>query len=142
MKKRWLVLSVLVIIIIAATVFLMSRRSAYRLAELHTGIEISERIKIADFQDEWYPNGDGETLIVFDLDESQLNEIERSCISQEYESLPIKDELPDHTIYQYINKTDSIGYYHFKQEGNDKRDYLLVVLDKASSRFYVYYAIY
>jgi len=53
----------------------------------------------------------GESLIKFIVIPEQLINLQSKCISKNYKKLPIEEELPDNTIYNYIEETDSLGYY-------------------------------
>ena len=142
MKKIFFIIIVIIIAIGIFITYQKLKRSAYNVAEVHTGFNIKKECNIIEFKDKWAPNGDGESLIRFFVIPEQLINLQSKCISKNYKKLPIEEELPDNTIYNYIEETDSLGYYLLNIDKKDNRNYSIVVLDSKKKKLIIYNTIY
>ncbi len=139
-KYFFIILTVFVLAIFSVYWFKL-RRTPYSIAEVLTGIELKKELKISTFKDDWGPNGDGESLIIFSLSSEQQAGLQDICIQKGYQKLPIKEDLPDYLIYNYIAKSDSLGYYSITIDKNDERNYNISILSLRKRVFLVYNVI-
>ncbi len=117
------------------------RRTAYSVAYVLTGLRINKEYKVETFKDEWAFNGDGESLIIFSIPKKQQTFLVQSCNEKKYKKLPIKEKLPDNMIYNYLDKSDSLGYYFLKIDKNDDRNYTLCVISQKNKKLIIYNVI-
>ena len=143
MKRIYVILlMVLVILLLLFGLYWFKiRRTAYSVAQILTKIEISKEYKVETFKDEWAPNGDGESLIIFSVPKQQELKLVQSCIRQGFKQLPVKEELPDNMIYNYLDKSDTLGYYSLDIDKTDNRNYTLFVVTRKSKKLIIYNAI-
>lgn len=118
------------------------RRTAYSVTNDLTNLNINKEYKIDTFKDEWLPNGDGESLIIFSIPDQQESILIQSCIEQGFKPLPIKEELPDNLINSYLNKTDSLGYYSLYINKSDYRNYKITIINQKKKKLIIYNVIY
>jgi hypothetical protein len=144
MKRKYFTLLIIIILILLlfGLYWFKIRRTAYTVAHVITGMEISNKYKIEIFQDEWLPNGDGENLIIFSITKDQLLNLINLCKINGFKKLPIKGYLPDNTIYSYLDNTDSLGYYKLKLDKTDFRNYELFVITEKNKKFIIYNVVY
>jgi hypothetical protein len=136
MKKKYIFL-MLIFLSVFASVYYLTRRTPYSIAEKISGLEINRKNEVQHFVDEWGISGDGISIIVFILKDNDIaSELSNQCIKKKYLNLPITEELPLSTIYNYINFEDSIGYYRLKLE-DDGLSYNAVILDLTNSKLVV-----
>lgn len=150
MKRKYILLGVIIICFGFAMMSLLFgfywfkiRRTAYSIATLHSGLQIHGGHEVVTFEDEWglFP-GDGYSLVIMKLSPGVERDLQRQCVKKHYSKLPIKEILPDDTIYDYIDKNDSSGYYLLDIEEEDNRNYTLVILDLSNDELIVYYVLY
>ena len=138
-----MILCILILLLIAFGFYWFKlRRTAYSVAHVLTGLSISKEYKIGTFKDEWSPNGDGESLIIFTIPKEQQSNLLQTCIEKGFKELPIKEELPDNLIYNYLDKSDSSGYYYLNIDKNDDRNYTLCVINQKDKKLIIYNVIY
>jgi hypothetical protein len=144
MKKKYMILFfiALFILLLFSIYWLKIRRTAYSVAHVLTNINISKDYKLDTYKDEWAPNGDGESLIIFSIPKQQEPNLIQSCIGHGFRKLPIKEELPDNTIYNYLDKSDSLGYYFLNIDKSDNRNYKLFVVNQKNKKLIIYNVIY
>jgi len=143
MKKIYMILGILILLLIAFGFYWFNlRRTAYSVAHVLTGLSISKEYKIETFKDEWSPNGDGESLIIFTIPKEQQSNLIQACKGKGSKKLPIKEELPDNLIYNYLDKSDSLGYYYLNIDKNDGRNYTLCVINQKDNKLIIYNVIY
>lgn len=135
MKKKYLII-ITILLAVFLIVFFLIRRTPYKVGELISGIEISKKNKVEIFEDEWGVTGDGISIIVFSLQSNNLENIENECINKGYSVLPIKEELPLNTVYNYISQTDTLGYYKLRID-KDGLSYNVVILDLNKNKLIV-----
>jgi len=143
MKRKYMILLVIIIflLIVFGFYWFKLRRTAYSVAHVLTSLSISKEYKVETFKDEWAPNGDGESLIIFSIPQEQQSLLVQSCNEKEFKKLPIKEELPDNMIYNYLDKSDSLGYYFFNVDQNDDRNYTLCVISQKNKKLIIYNVI-
>jgi hypothetical protein len=139
MKKVIIIVIVVTIVILLYAFFF--RRTPYSIGGVIAGYNIPKGLTVEQFKDEWNPNGDGESLIIFNVRPEQEQELENKCIEKKYDPLPIKKDLPDNLIYNYLGKSDSLGYYTLNIEKKDKRNYSIVIFNLKKHRLIVYNVI-
>ena len=144
MKKKHMILFfiALFILLLFSIYWFKVRRTAYSVAHVLTNLSISKEYKVDTFKDEWGPNGDGESLIIFSIPQQQESNLIQSCIGQDFKHLPIKEELPDNMIYNYLDKSDSLGYYFLNIDKSDNRNYKLFVVNQKNKKLIIYNVIY
>lgn len=85
-------------------------------------IVLVDKVELEIFEDVWGDNGDGHSLVSYKIDESQLQDVIKQAVSNNYQLLPcpvkkIKNiELSDRGYYR-------LKYFH------DTTNYLLAVVD-------------
>lgn len=136
------ILIVLFLVVVIVFFFFKLRRTAYSVTNLFTGFTVTKEYKVETFKDEWSPNGDGESLIIFDVLPEQQLELQNKCIEKKYNKLPIKEDLPDNVVFNYLDKTDSLGFYLLNTEKKDERNYSIVILNLKTHKLIVYNTIY
>lgn len=143
MKRKYIILLVIIIflLIVIGFYWFNLRRTAYSVAHVLTSLSISKEYKVETFKDEWAPNGDGESLIIFSIPKEQQSLLVQSSIKKEFKKLPIKEELPDRMIYNYLDKFDSLGYYFLNIDENDNRNYTLCVISQKNNKIIIYNVI-
>jgi len=120
-----------------------NERTPYSITKALVGIEINEKVTIVEFKDEWGSvTGDGQSLIVFNIQPSQILSIKNSCINKHFKKLPIEEQLPDNLIYNYINKVDTCGLYWLEVDKKDYRSYCIAVLSEKKHELVIYNVIY
>lgn len=118
------------------------RRTAYSVAQKITNMEISREYKIETYKDEWASNGDGQSLIIFSIPQTQLSYFVQACVKKGFRKLPIKENLPDNLIYNYIDHLDTLGYYDLSIDKTDDRNYKLIVFYQVEKKLIIYNVIY
>lgn len=142
MKRKIIIVTVIIVLgFITLFILIKSKRNPYNLLKLHTGIVLTNDCNVKKFIDRWEANGDGETLLIFEIHEKNINNLENKCKNMNYSKLPIKEDLPDNYIYNFISKKTKNGYYFLKTELNDPRNYTISIFDKTSRTLVVYYTI-
>lgn len=142
MKKTIIMIVITLVIALLIVVYaFFLRRTPYTISEIFTGYKIPKTLSIVQFKDEWNQNGDGESFIIFTIPSKEQLKLENNCIQKQYDKLPIKEDLPDNFIYNYINKTDSLGYYHLNVDKSDNRNYSVVILNLNEHKLLIYNVI-
>lgn len=90
--------------------------------------------QVETFDEQWNPNGDGYSYIVFRFKALTENNI-NYFLSSGLKELPILDnkEIPDRFLFDN-------GYYLFEREdSNDERDFKLFIVDTENNKAILYY---
>lgn len=127
MKRKYIII-ITFLLLAFLVVYFTTRRTPYTVAEIVSGLEITKKNKVEVFEDDWGVTGDGLSIIVFKLHSEVINELSEQCINENFKQLPIREDLPLNTIYNYLNQLDTIGYYRFVVD-DDGMSYNVVVLD-------------
>lgn len=141
MKKLFFIL-IIIMTFLFVLYWFKFRRTAYTVAQTITNLEISRKYKTEIFKEEWSPNGDGESLIIFSILKDQQSYLIELCKKLEFKKLPIKEVLPDNFIYKYINYADTMGYYQLIIDKADKRNYKIVIINQPKEQLIIYNVIY
>ena len=91
-------------------------------------------IELISREEEWLDNGDGEKLLVFKINNLYLENVNN------INTLPIKENLPVNNIPLKKIKLKQ-GYYKYKLENRDIRDFRIIIIDNTNKYMYVYYQI-
>jgi hypothetical protein len=142
MKKTTKIFSIIVIVLIICFYWVVLRRTAYTVANVLTSLNISKEFKVEKFEDNWLPNGDGESLIIFSFTKEQESNIIQSCLENKYKKLPISEKLPDNYIYNFYNESDSLGYYSLSIDNKDSRSYTICLVNMKNKQIIIYNSIY
>jgi hypothetical protein len=136
-KKLFILLSLIILISCIDRV----RDPYIRTKELF-GLEINKDVKVTKFEYKWGSfTGNGEDFIIFKISTNQIDDIQKQCMLQNFKKLPIKEELPDPGIYNYINKSDTLGLYKLLLDKDVDRNYTISVFDKSKNILLVYNVI-
>lgn len=141
-KKYFFIILTIVVVAVSSVYWFKLRRTPYSIVKVITGIELNKEFRISTYKDAWRPNGDGESLIIFSLTQEQQQGLIDICIQKKYFNLPVKEDLPVYLIYNYIPKSDSLGYYSISIDKNDERNYNISILSLDKGVFLVYNVIY
>lgn len=128
-------------------------KNELKIAKSFTGLELSELDKKIVYEEAWNPNGEGETILKY-----QINNIRRKfSLGKKFKKLPIKenvyivsrlgDELLLYLDCKYrqkyidLNCIDTIksisdGYYFLEIDPNNNANYHLVIIDTLKSVVY------
>jgi hypothetical protein len=144
MKRKIIIIFVILTLLLIAFGFywFKLRRTAYTVANVLTDLSISKEYKIELFKDEWCANGDGESLIIFSIPMNQQSNLVQHCLHKGFKKLPINIELPDNTIYNYLDKSDSLGFYFLEIDKKDDRNYTICVISQKNKKLIIYNVIY
>lgn len=120
------------------------RRTPYTVGSLIAGFKIPTSLTVEQFQDQWNnnPGGDGESLVIFSFQDDEKEKLTKACGNKHYNSLPIKDTLPDDFIYRYVKKETQLGFYQLSIDAKDDRTYQITVLDLQENHLVIYNVIY
>ncbi len=143
MKKK-LIITIILIILGTTVYYLFLKRTPYNIASNIAGFKVSTSLQVEQFQDDWSnnPGGDGESFILFSLQESEKEKLVNDCKINNYKPLPIKDILPDNFIYRYVKKENQSGFYKLYKDKKDERNYQITVLNLHENKLIVYNVIY
>jgi len=143
MKKN-LIITIILIILGTTVYYLFLKRTPYNIASNIAGFKVSTSLPVEQFQDNWSnnPGGDGESFILFSLQESEKEKLVNDCKINNYKPLPIKDILPDNFIYRYVKKENQSGFYKLYKDKKDERNYQITVLNLHDNKLIVYNVIY
>lgn len=138
MKK--LLIIVLGLLLLFTIIFYSIRRTPYTTASAIAEFEIPSSLNVIDYDEKWNQNmgGDGESLIVFSFDYNNRQYLIQSCRNSLYDSLPIKNIKPEHFVPKQLNIKANSGYYLYKSDNKDPRDFKLVILDLNSNKLFIY----
>ncbi|HNW71013.1 MAG TPA: hypothetical protein PKI01_11460 [Bacteroidales bacterium] len=123
--------------------FALSCNRPENILNRNLGFKLPQKIKLKTFEDKWNKNasGDGYTLVIYEFDKSECEYLTNNCTSLKFFKLPILENLPDATIYKYISKQDSRGFYKIKIDNVDKRDYYITIVDFQTLQIIYYYVL-
>ena len=141
-RKYFFIILTVVVLTVFSVYWFKLRRTPYSIVKVITGIGLNKEYRISTYKDAWGLNGDGESLIIFSLTPEQQQGLKDICIQKKYFNLPVKEDLPDYLIYNYIPKSDSLGYYSISIDKNDERNYNISILSLDKGVFLVYNVIY
>lgn len=133
--------ALILIIVCILVLFMAGRRTPYSLVKHHVNIVLKCHYNVEEFSDFWGCTGDGETVIVINIHEQEINKIVDQCIENNFNQLPIIESLPDDFVYKYMSKGDS-GYYKLNINENDCRDYMIAVLNTSTNKLILHYTLY
>ena len=145
MKKRNKVFFILLIVFLVAfsIYWLRPRRTAYSVAHVLTNLNINKDYKVVKFKDKWpFLNGNGESLIIFSIPKKDEDNLIKLCIERKFQELPIKTPLPDNTVYNYLTKSDTSGFYKLIINKIDTNSYKICVVSLNSKKIIIYNVIY
>lgn len=136
MKKKLLFI-ILSLLVVFVAIYFITQRTPYKVAEIISEFEINQNYEVEYFEDDWDIMGDGINVIVFKLNDKHIiKELSAQCVKKQYLKLPIDEELPLNTVYNYINVADSSGYYKLVVE-DDGISYNIVVVDLTKNKLVV-----
>jgi hypothetical protein len=143
-RKHKALLSILIVFLVAFSVYwFRPRRTAYSVAHVLTDLNISKEYKVEKFVDEWpFLNGNGESLIIFSIPKKDKANLIKSCIEKKFQKLPVKIPLPDNTIYNYLDKSDTLGFYKLNIDKIDTNSYRICIVSLNSKKIIIYNVIY
>ena len=79
MKKRIIVLGFFILAFCITVIVLMTRRTPYSITKTLFDLDLNKEYKVELFKDEWAPNGDGESLVVFSYSSIQEDSVIQFC---------------------------------------------------------------
>jgi hypothetical protein len=98
-----------------------------------------ESVSVIYEKETWGPNGDG--FYVAKLSFKNRIDVQEILNQRNFNSLPIKEDLPISEIHQELNYLTK-GFYLVRIDKNDPRDFEIVVIDSNNNELTFYYQLY
>lgn len=148
MKQLMWIINILMIMIACNY---LPPRTAYKSARTHSDLKILDSFKVLDYTEEYSHTGEGVINIVFQLSDSELETIIKSCKDKKYDRISIDnlvkdgflDENPEYgkSLFNRNIREINNGYYKLINRDLNKMNFTITVLDISKKELIIYVSI-